>query len=515
MSIFNFKTLSLPAIALCLASTLAPGCGDSGGSGDWNDEYGEGAGLGQGGAQDFGLFRQILEAGDLPNPNTLDDVGFFNEHKLELPAADCGEDVCLHGLFGRMDNMINGSNCTTVLLGMNTPIDPDELERPPLNLAIAIDTSGSMSGPNMDYTRVGLLNMLSALQPGDQVSLVGFSNDATVMLDAAAHNDPDLSIAINQLTPKGSTNIYAGLRTAFEQVALYQEPGLQNRVILLSDGMATTGITADEKLLSLATAYSSEGIGLTTIGMGTDFDVELMRDLSEIGSGSFYFLENPMAVQEVFVDEVEAFLVPLAEDVRIDISPSIDYALRGVYGTKQAEFSSGSGSIYIPSLHIAHRTSASDQTGGRRGGGGGIVLELLESATAPGNGLEVGSLTLEYRKPGTDELVHQQVEISSPHGFDTPDAFFDNLTAEKSFVTLNIFVGFQLASARATSGDLTGALNVLDGLGSNVSAWLLQHPDADIEDDLRYIEMFRSNLVAHGALEPPPGQTKPEPWPQD
>ncbi len=513
MSIFKLQRAPLATLALCLATVMAPGCGgsDSGGYG----EQGEGAGLGQGGAQDFGLFRQILEAGELPNPNTLDDVGFFNEHKLELPAADCGEDVCLHGLFGRMDNMINGSACTTVLLGMNTPINPEDLERPPLNLAIAIDTSGSMQGPNMDYTREGLIRMVSALQPGDQVSLVSFSDDAVIMTDAAAYNDPALSVAINDLAPAGSTNIYAGLRTAFEQVALHQDPTRQNRVILLSDGMATTGITADHQLLDLTTAYSSEGIGLTTIGMGTEFNVTLMRDLSELGSGSFYFLEDPMAVQEVFVDEVEAFLVPLAEDVEIDIQASTDYHLRGVYGTKQAEFTSGSGSIYIPSLHIAHRTSASDQEGGRRGGGGGIVLELLESATAPGQGLEVGQLTLRYRRPGTEEIVEQHVDISSPYGFNDPQAFFDNLTAEKSFVTLNIFVGFQLASQRATSGDLTGALNVLDGLASNVRGWLEQHADADIQDDLRYIDMFRDNLVAHGALAPAPGQAKPQPWPQD
>jgi len=279
--------------------------------------------------------------------------------------------------------------------------------------------------------------------------------------------------------------------------------------------MATAGITADDKILGLASAFSSEGIGLTTIGMGTDFDVTLMRDLSELGSGSFYFVEDPLAVQEIFVDEVEAFLVPLAEEIRIDIDTSADYQVRGVYGTKQADFSIHSGTIEIPSLHIAHRKSASDQEGGRRGGGGGIIVELLKSPTAPGNGTEVGLLTLDYRKPGTEEIVHQEVAIDSPYGFDNPNEFFDNLTAEKSFVTLNIFVGFQLAAQRASSGDLTGALNVLDGLATNVRGWLTNNPDADIEDDLRYIDMFRQNLVSHGALEPAPGQAQPEPWPQD
>ena len=84
--------------------------------------------------------------GDIPGPDTIDDLGFFAEHKVPLPAADCGQDVCIHGMLGVMGNMISGSNCTVVLVGMNTPIGPAELPRPPLNLTIAVDLSQSMDG---------------------------------------------------------------------------------------------------------------------------------------------------------------------------------------------------------------------------------------------------------------------------------------------------------------------------------------------------------------------------------
>src|SRR5262245_39625293 len=137
-------------LGLLLLAACAKDAEDSGAAGD-GGEQGVGPGVGQGGAQDFGQFRAILEAGGIPGPQTLDDVGFFNEHKIELPKADCGADVCLHGELGVMGNMITGSNCTTVMLGMNTPIDPSALERPPLDLALVIDTSGSMSGEPIDY----------------------------------------------------------------------------------------------------------------------------------------------------------------------------------------------------------------------------------------------------------------------------------------------------------------------------------------------------------------------------
>src|SRR5262245_23070970 len=59
-------------------------------------------GITQSGAQDFGLFRKILEDGGIPGPETLDDLGFFAEHKLDYPAPACGQDVCMHGLLGIM-----------------------------------------------------------------------------------------------------------------------------------------------------------------------------------------------------------------------------------------------------------------------------------------------------------------------------------------------------------------------------------------------------------------------------
>jgi Ca-activated chloride channel family protein len=78
-----------------------------------------------------------------------------------------------------------------------------------------------------------------------------------------------------------------------------------------------------------------------------------------------------------------------------------------------------------------------------------------------------------------------------------------------------VFAGFQLASQRALWGDDRGALAVLMPLADAVEGWLVTHPDDDIEDDLRYVELFMQNLRARGAEEPAPQQNPPEPWPSD
>lgn len=514
---------TLPACSLDHGALGDEAAGSAGGDSGQGGE-GEGLGVGQGGSQDFGEFKQILDRGELPGPGTLDDLGFFNEHKLELPKPGCPNDVCLHGLFGEMGNMITGSDCITVLVGMNTAIDIAKLERPPLNLALVIDTSGSMQGEPIAYVREGLMRMLDGLDANDRISLVTFSGTAALQVEAASGDAPELINAIDAIAANGGTNIYDGLRTGFEVVGAHRLEYGQNRVVFLSDGMATDGITNDAKIISMAAGFAAQGFGLTTIGVGTGFDADLMRSLSEQASGNFYFLQDPAAVQEVFHEEVTSFLVPLAEDVSIDVDIADAYVLRGIYGTRLFDISAGAGTIEIPNLQLAHRTSVDDhEGGGRRGGGGAILLELLrrngKTATQA-----VGDLRLRYRVPNTDSYVDQQVAIKvpvAPDQVDLEQGTFEDFSVQKAFVMLNIFTGFKMAATRAAQGDLTGAYHVLEGLEANVAGWLVQNPDFDIEDDLKYIRLFMTNLLNKGAAEDPPtqpGQEPPppsEPWPND
>jgi Ca-activated chloride channel homolog len=348
------------------------------------------------------------------------------------------------------------------------------------------------------------------------VSLVGFGDEARVLVETAEGGSAKLLAEIAELQAHGLTNLYDGLRSAFELAVAHADPAWQNRVLLLSDGDATTGLLGDDRLLELATEHAIEGIGLSTVGLGLDFDPKLLRGLSERGGGAFYFLEDHAAVEEVFEEEAAALLLPLASEVAIDVDIAPGYELRTLYGTKLAKVAAHAAHLEIPSLHIAHRETVGDVEGGRRGGGGAIVAELLPEPGVAPDGDRVGSLTLRYRVPGSDEEVLQRAEIASPlaPGQTPAEGLFTGEGAQKAFVTLNLYVGFRLAAERAAVGDGGGALNLLYILHGSVADWLATHPDADIEDDLRYVVMFIDNLVAHGAAVPP-NAVPPEPWPQD
>src|SRR5215218_4344612 len=77
------------------ACTVALGCSNSDGVEGVETPTGS-VNVSQGGAQDISEFRAIVEQGKVPSPETLDPVGFFAEHAIDLPDADCGKDVCIH-----------------------------------------------------------------------------------------------------------------------------------------------------------------------------------------------------------------------------------------------------------------------------------------------------------------------------------------------------------------------------------------------------------------------------------
>lgn len=528
----TIKTTSMRALLALLmmisCAGLYAGCADSGENDSLAtspDGTPTGGNVGQSGAQDFGRFRSIIENGEVPAPNTLDVVGFFNEHSYELPAPDCGESVCLHGMFGVWGNMLNGANCTLTMLGFNTPLDPAEFERPPLNMAIAVDTSGSMQGEPMTAVKLGLTKMLDEINPKDEITLISYSGDARMELISTPETDPQRELlrgAIDALEAQGSTNIYAGLKEALEQVDAKRDNGRQNRVILLSDGVATQGIKNRDRIINLGESYAKEGIGITTIGVGEDFDIELMRRLSESGSGNFYFIENFNTVQEVFVDEIKTFLIPMAEDVRIDFDVAKGYRFRATYGTRIWEGESDRASIEIPSLFIASRKGVDDigPDGGRRGGGGAILFEVVPTSdntelSSVGAGEPVGQLSMTYRMPNTDQEVTQStMVINTLQPGQTPDeGAFDDATVEKAFVTLNLYVGFKLATERYANGSAQRALDVLRPLEDNARAWLVNNPDADIEDDLLTMGQLIKNLEPEALKERRPPEPAPNPWP--
>ena len=231
-----------------------------------------GLGVGQGGAQDFAYFRSIVEAGGVPRPDTLDPVGFFAEHAVDLPVAGCGEAVCVHASLA-VAPRFDGSNWTMAFLGMNTPLDPADLPRPPVHLVLAVDTSASTSGLRADLAE-SVREMLAPLRAEDRVSIVrvGAVADRLVGPVSAADRSIGTALAAISMASDEGVSLYDGLAVAGQAALERPSPDALGHVAIITSGNASRGITSAERIVSLAEGLAAEGVSVSVIGGGSNFD---------------------------------------------------------------------------------------------------------------------------------------------------------------------------------------------------------------------------------------------------
>ncbi|MEK6608611.1 MAG: VWA domain-containing protein [Myxococcota bacterium] len=494
------------------------------GEGEAEAESEGGSSVGFAGAQDFGLFRAIVEDGGIPAPSTLDSAGFFAEHWLEMPPPECGGNLCLHGMLGVAANMMNGANCTLLRLGLNTPIETADIPETPKNLVVVLDRSGSMNDAGkIEYAREGLKLLVDALDPDDRLGLVLYSTGAELVRAIEPVDDPEaVKALIDGILASGTTNVYDGLDLGFQTLADVADLEHQNRVIFVSDGLPTAGETSTEAILEMAFDWAAEGLALTTVGVGTDFGIDLMRSLAEYGSGNFYFVDDAPALEEVFVDELDYFTQAIATDVSIFVENGESYFAAETFGTHLWEpYGDGGVKIRLPSLFIARRESDDSGATGRRGGGGTLLVEMLPLAGEAEDPGSVAAVSMDFRYAGEEALQTQELEVryEQPPGTSLPDGAWteiaeSSLDMRKAFVMLNIFAALRRASeAAAWGGDVTTAYGILQQIEPGVDDWLDAYPDDDIDADHELILKLMINLLEAGAGDP--GPVEEDPWEED
>lgn len=519
------------ALLALVAAMAVAGCGSddsasgsTGGGMGLPPSAGGSAGFTAPGAADFAVFRAIVDKGEVPASDVLDDLGFFAEHKVDFPPADCGEDLCMHGRVGVMSNLITGSTCSILQIGLNSPIDPSKLARPPLHLVLVLDASGSMAGAPIEALREGLERLLlemKAHRPDDLLTLVRYSDGAEVLVGAAKAADADaIQAAINKVQPGGATNLYGGLSLGYQRAGDTTPTGYAARVVLLSDGMANAGLVAAGKARQLARSWAAKGVGLTTIGVGGGIDHELMTSLAEAGQGNAYVLDDPKSVREVFVEESKTALFPVAAAIEIRLDTSDAWTARATYGARDVSRDDGGVTIRIPALYLAHRLSAAEPIeGGRRGGGAVIQVELMPLATSFDEPKlqDVGTLSIQWTHIQQGKAHSQTTALTMPalSAKAIQEGVFADAGVEKGFVMLNLLVALRMACDLVAVGDAGAARGTLTAIAAGAAAWLAEHPDLDIEDDLAWVQKLHANVMALPFNLQTPMVPPPEPWPID
>lgn len=194
-------------------------------------------------------------------------------------------------------------------------------KRPPVNLAIVIDRSGSMSGDKIVKAREAAIEAVERLSPDDIVSLVVYDNQVDTLIPAQRVGDGSRLIqAIRRIEPRGGTALHNGVvRGADEVRKNLEDRGFVNRVILLSDGLANQGPSTPEELGRLGGTLMRDGISVTTIGLGLGFNEDLMTRLAQRSDGNTYFVEHSSDLSRIFAAELGDVMNVVARRVVIEI----------------------------------------------------------------------------------------------------------------------------------------------------------------------------------------------------
>ena len=209
-----------------------------------------------------------------------------------------------------------------VLLRLRAPLQEiDAATRSQLAVSLVIDRSGSMNGGKLDEAKRCALDLLSRLRDGDWVSVVTYDDQFEVLLETMSVRLAKtlLPIRLDDIRADGTTHLHGGWLKGAETLAPRAGRGMVSRVILLSDGQANHGLVSVEGICAQVRELASAGVTTSTVGIGFDFNEELMTAIATAGQGNSWYGQRAEDLAESFDAEL-GFLNNLVwQDVRIHL----------------------------------------------------------------------------------------------------------------------------------------------------------------------------------------------------
>lgn len=217
-----------------------------------------------------------------------------------------------------------------------TGMDGGALESGPLDLAIIIDRSGSMSGGKLDDVKTAALQLLDRLSDRDRVVLISYASEVKVHLDGIAADRSGkqrLAEEIRSLTPGGITALGPAMIEGFAALTrLERTRDRTAHAVLLSDGRANHGLTDPDALGEKARTAFYRGISLSTLGVGMDYNEDLMTKLADEGGGRYHLIANSDEVGTVLEKELLGLRRTVAKSIRIRLYPGDGVSVNKIYG---------------------------------------------------------------------------------------------------------------------------------------------------------------------------------------
>lgn len=207
----------------------------------------------------------------------------------------------------------------------------------PLNLALVLDVSGSMYEEDgtglsrLKRVQQAALEAIPLLRPSDTLTIVAFAHSAAVVLPPTPLTQlATIEKTINTIDrfeiDPGGTAMDQGLKLALEQLRSVRKENMLTHVLLLTDG-ETSG---EQNCRELAQAMPAKQEHLSVIGVGSEWNASLVKDLAQLSEGKWYYVDEAQKseTQRVFLEEFAHLRATVFRDVKLHIKPMKDVKLK-------------------------------------------------------------------------------------------------------------------------------------------------------------------------------------------
>lgn len=398
-------------------------------------------GLSTGGAKDVNNFRENIENGYFPISTDITYNGIFYDYLFETGEKNESDELFSPSYSTAISkDPISDNKEYYVTVGLNSNIKESDFSRKKINLVVVLDISGSMTSKFNSYyyddevdpeeknkTKMQIANesvniLIDQLNSDDRFGMVLFDNVAYLGKPLTLIEETDVEAIKNhilEIEAAGGTNFESGYKKAtelFEQY--YNDEEYENRIIVITDAMPNYGDTSEQGLASYVQNNANNGIYTTFIGVGIDFNTELVNNLTDVRGANYYSVHNSTEFKDRMGEQFEYMVTPIVFDLEFNLE-SEDFKIESVYGSDTVNKENGN-IMNINTLFPSKTTNTGEVKGG-------VVLLKLEKLTED----TTGSLKLSV---SYNDKTGKNYNSSQTVDFENEEEYYENTGIRKAIL---------------------------------------------------------------------------------
>ena len=371
-------------------------------------------GFSVGGAKDINNFRENIANDYLPLPTDVTYEGLFYDYFFDTGATQpCDKLFCPAYSYAVTPDPVSEKNEYYLSVGLNSGIKETDFQRKKLNLMVVLDISGSMGSPFDEYyydqfgNRQPVIDsaekeetgkkkitvaaesinaLLDHLNADDRFGMVVYDDTAALAKPLNLIGSTDMKKIkdhILELQERNSTNLSAGMDMAsrqFREFAKANQNEYENRIIFLTDAQPNVGDTSDEGMFKQVEQNSDNNIYTTFIGIGVDFNTDLIERLTKVRGANYYSVHSSKEFKNRMDEGFDYMVTPLVFDLKLNLQ-SDGWEIDKVYGSPEADKATGE-IMYVNTLFPS-------KTEGGQTKGGIVLLKLGKISSSQDNTLKL------------------------------------------------------------------------------------------------------------------------------